>query len=164
MVDDLPLFKKYHENLYRSFQNRDLNIGLLATDASELKNWKTMDWAIENMPRITEDYCLHHYEKDHSIFDPDFYVEFYDRCYEYVQKAIRSDNKRFILGEVGFHKCASSDEDHNYYGKGIVIDTNHWWDDDFERAYYGIEMTDFIFAAINAGVFALALWSYTDYP
>ena len=59
LMKELPTFKKYHEFLHSAFQNRMLDIGLLATDASEYDNWKTVDWAMENMPRITEDYTVH---------------------------------------------------------------------------------------------------------
>ena len=67
LLKDLPTFKKYHQMLYRAFQNRDLQIGLLATDASGYPAWESMDWAIGNMAEITEDYCLHIYERDPDL-------------------------------------------------------------------------------------------------
>lgn len=175
-LKDLPLFKKYHEKLFRAFQNRKLDIGLLATDASEYWHWDTMDWAIENMDRITEDYCLHIYEREHSIYDTDFYDFFYKKCNEVVMKAIRNDNKRVILGEIGMQKKVEPGEDYDgfgeglehglqlSYGNGIVVDVNRYHMDDFERAYYGIGLADMMFAAINAGIFAVGIWSYIDYP
>ncbi len=163
-LKDLPLFKKYHEGFYRAFQNRGLDIGLLATDASEYWYWDTMDWAIENMNRITEDYCLHIYEREHTIFDPTLYEFFYNKCAEYVDKAVRADNKRLILGEIGMQKMSDVDTEQLGFNKGITVDTNRWHDDDFERAYYGLGITDMIFAAINSGVFMVGIWTFTDYP
>ena len=162
LMQDLPLFKKYHQMLYRAFQNRGLDIGLLATDASEYQNWDTIDWAIENMSRITEDYCLHVYDR-HSIYDTSFYDFFYEKCNEVVKKAIKNDNKRLILGEIGIQKIVNEDV-YLGYGNGVVYDTCRWFDDDYERTYCALMQAEMIFSAINAGVFSIAMWSYTDYP
>lgn len=166
---DLPAFKRYHEHLFRAFQKYGVDMGLLATDASEYEHWDTMDWAIENMDRITEDYCLHLYERVHTIYDPDFFDFFRGKCLEYVTKAIRNDNKRLILGEIGMQKLEDGmptfgNDAQLGYARGITVDVNRWWDDDNDRRMYALGISDMIFAAINAGVFAVALWAYTDYP
>ncbi len=158
LLNDLPLFKKYHEMFYRAFQNHNLDIGLLATDAAEYYNWETVDWAIENMSRITEAYCLHIYEREHSIYDLDFYQFFYEKCVEYVKKAIKDDGRRLILGEIGI-----TGRDNLTLYNGIVADTCSYFETG-ENAYSALMLTEMVFAAINAGVFALALWSFTDYP
>lgn len=160
LMQNLPLFKQYHEMLYRSFQNHKLDIGLLATDASEYENWSTVDWAMENMHRITEDYCVHIYERQHDIFDKTLYSFFYDKCDEIVKKAIQNDGKRIILGEYGMQKKLPQLE----FGAGCVIDVCRWQIDKRECAYLGVALADMAFAAINAGIFALAIWTYTDYP
>lgn len=72
ILHNLPLFKKYHEELYRAFQKKNLPIGLLATDATEYKHWSTVDWAAENMPDVTEDFCVHIYEREYSVYDLEF--------------------------------------------------------------------------------------------
>ncbi|MBR4060604.1 MAG: hypothetical protein IKK03_12280 [Lachnospiraceae bacterium] len=156
LLNDLPLFKKYHERLYRAFQNNGINVGLLATDASEYENWKTMDWAIENMSRITEHYCLHVYERKHDIYDLDFYDFFYKKCSEQVYKAI-ADYKKFIIGEFGINRLTNTN------GPGVVEDVCRYFECE-ECAFSGLMLAEMIFAAINAGVFAMAYWSYTDYP
>ncbi len=156
---DLPLFKKYHEMLYRAFQNHHLDVGLLATDATEYHNWKTIDWAIENMDRVTEDYCVHIYEREHDIYDTDFYEFFYEKCKEYVDKAIRNDGKRLILGEIGI----TTKGPQLTCDSGVIIDTCRYFETG-ENAYSALMLTEMAFAAINAGVFAAAFWSYTDYP
>lgn len=160
LMGDLPTFKKYHAALYRAFQNHDLDIGLLATDASDYENWGTMDWAIQNMAELTEDYCLHIYERSRDLSDLTFYDFFYEKCDEVVQKAIRDFGKRVILGEIGIQKTTNQ----LAFGNGIVIDVNQYHLDHDECAKSALMLTEMVFSAINAGIFALAFWSYTDYP
>ena len=160
LLRDLPLFRRYHEGLYDAFQRHHLPIGLLATDASEYKNWDTVDWAIENMASVSEDFCVHIYEREHGIYDPDFYDFFLEKCSAIVDKSIRCFGKRLILGEIGIQKNAGQLS----FNKGIVIDTNRYFADPHEQAYCGLMLTEMAFAAINAGVFALAYWSYVDHP
>lgn len=154
----LPLFQRYHEMLYRAFQNQGLDVGLLATDATEYVNWKTIDWAIENMSRVTEAYCVHIYERKHSIYDLDFYSFFEEKCREYTRKCIADDGKRLILGEIGITGRANL----TLYD-GIIADTCSYFESG-ENAYSALMLTEMIFAAINAGVFALAMWTFSDYP
>lgn len=156
---DLPLFKRYHEMLYRAFQNHGLDVGLLATDATGYENWKSIDWAIENMDRITEDYCVHIYERNHDIYNLDFYSFFYEKCREYVDKAICNDGKRLILGEIGVTKSGGQ----LTYKSGTVVDTCGYFETG-EEAHAALMLTEMAFAAINAGVYACIFWSYTDYP
>ncbi len=157
---DLPLFKKYHEKLYSAFQKYNLPIGLLATDASGYDWWNTVDWAIENMSDITEDYCVHIYERAerYDIFNVDFYDFFYEKCKEISDKAIRNFGKRVILGEVGIQDGFQD------YNGAAVIDYCKYFRDPYEQAYCGLMLAEMAFAAINAGIFAIAYWSYTDYP
>lgn len=159
LMADLPTFKKYHQYLFRAFQKRRLDIGLLATDASEYVNWATTDWAMENMQHITEDYSLHIYERNYDIHDLTFYDFFYEKCNEYAVKAIKNDNKRMLLTEFGIQKG-----DQLSYGNGVTIDVCKYHEDPYECAYCALMLSEMVFAAINAGVFALAYWSYTDYP
>ena len=160
LLNDLPLFQKYHEGLFAALQKRKLPIGLLATDASEYKQWATVDYAIEHMAKISEDFCVHIYERKHDIYDTDFYEFFGEKCREVVDKSIRCFGKRLILGEVGIQKNAGQ----LTYNKGAVIDTCRYFADPHEQAYCGLMLTEMAFAAINAGVFALAYWSFVDHP
>ena len=161
LMHDLPRFKRYHELLYEAFARYKLPIGLLATDASEYENWSTVDWAMENMPRITEDYCVHIYERAHSIDDVDFYGFFKDKCAEIVSKAVRNDGKRVILGEFGIQK---GDTGHLTFNGNVVVDVNRYYENARDSAYCALMLAEMCFAAVNAGIWALALWSYTDYP
>lgn len=160
LMKDLPLFKRYHEMLYRAFQNRGLDIGLLATDASCYRNWDTMDWAIQNMSRITEDYCLHIYENTHALDDLSFYDFFYEKCNEKVLKAIKNDGKRLILGEIGVQDGTRT----LYHENGAVRDLCIYFEKPETCAYSGLMLTEMAFAAINAGVFAIAYWTFADLP
>jgi hypothetical protein len=160
LLNDLPTFKRYHEGLYSAFQKHNLPIGLLATDASEYRYWSTVEWAIENMPAISEDFCVHIYEREHDIHDTDFYDFFAEKCEDLVQKSIKCFGKRLILGEIGIQK----NKGQLTYNKGTVIDTSRYFADAFEQAYCGLMLTEMAFAAINSGVFALAYWSFVDHP
>lgn len=159
--NDLPLFKKYHQMLFEAFQRRNLPIGLLATDATEYENWSTIEWARDNMAKITEDYCVHIYEREHDIYNLEFYDFFKEKCAPIVKTAIHHFGKRIILGEVGLQKGKGQI---TFNGGGAVIDTNRYFWDPTEEAYCGLMLTEMAFAAINAGVFALAYWSFCDHP
>ena len=160
LINNLELFKKYHEFLYDAFQKRNLPIGLLATDATEYRRWNTIEWACKNMANITEDYCVHIYERSHDIYNTDFYDFFKEKCEEIVKVGIMSFGKRVILGEVGIQKG----ENQLSHKGGTVIDTIRYFDDEFEQAYCGLMLTEMAFAAINAGIFAVVYWSFCDYP
>lgn len=150
---NMPLFKRYHELLYDAFQRHGLNIGLLAHDSTMDSS---IDWAIENMDRITKDYCAHWYDGSGDTRDTGFYQSFHARCREQVLKAAAKE-KHFILGEVG---VASA----NCVKVGAAVrDTCTC----FETGdYKGLSLmyADLIAAAINAGVFAIMSWTYCDYP
>lgn len=161
LLKDLPLFQKYHEMLFRAFQNRGLRIGLLATDASSIKNWGTLDYAIENMKRISEDFCLHAYVQGYDIHDPDFYPWFQKLCYDTAVKCCQCDGKRFILGEFGI-KRQNGKEDF-IIKNGIIKDVTTF-NYTGEGAYAALMYAEAALAAINAGVFAMVLWTFVDYP
>lgn len=158
LLNDLPLFKKYHEYLYEAFQNRGLNIGLLATDASSVGNWNTLDWAIANMKRITEDFCLHAYINEFDWDNTDAYDWFYNICRDAVMKAIRCDGKRFILGEFGVTKGGNIQ-----YLPGVIRDVC-MLNDGPEAPYGALFAAELIMAAINAGCLAVVMWTFSDYP
>lgn len=162
LLKDLPTFKRYHEMLFEEFSLRDLPIGLLATDASG-EYWDTLDWAIENMADITEDYCVHTYEDAQDIYDLDFYDIFYNKCKIWVDKAIANFGKRLILGEMNLQKNTGPMGMLRFNG-GVVVDTNRYFNDPTDAAYCGLMLSELIFSGINAGVFAMAMWTFCDHP
>lgn len=163
LLKDLPLFQKYHEYLFSAFQKRKLRIGLLATDASNIKNWGTLDYAIENMKRISEDFCLHAYVQEYDIDDPDFYQWFYQLCYDTAVKCCKCDGKRFILGEFGIKRMLGGEGDSLIRKNGVIKDVTIY-NYTNEGAYAALMYAEGHIAAINAGVFATVLWTFVDYP
>lgn len=172
LKDNLPLLKTYHTHLYRAFQNKELYVGLLATDASGIPQWQTLDYAIKEMSSITEDFCVHLYVSSHDIYDLNFYDWFREQCKEYVMKCIRCNGaagKRLILGEFGFN-CGgwgnpnrTMEESSYYFLPGVIKDvTNYNYNG--TGAYAALAYTEGALAAINAGVLNLVYWTYSDYP
>ncbi|MBQ8510340.1 MAG: hypothetical protein IJ493_10590 [Clostridia bacterium] len=161
LLKDLPLFHKYHELLFQAFQRHNLNIGLLATDASPMSNWDSLNYVIDNMRRITEDLCAHHYINGtmEQMRDPGLYQWFFDACREWVLKAAKCDGKRLILGELGVNVQTAAP----WHLAGVLRDVNNW-NYNGQGGFGGLLMAEMALAAINAGVFAIALWTFCDYP
>lgn len=155
LLKNLPLFKRYHEMLYRAFQNRGLRVGLLATDAS--MDWSSIDWAMENMDQITKDYCGHYYEHNDNLDDLDFFGQWYERCHEYVKKAVKKE-KRFILGEYGLTTGGNL----KHYDGAISDVSTYLYDG--RAAHSCLKHAEMVAASVNAGVHALAHWTFVDYP
>ncbi len=160
LMSDLPRYKHYQELLYRAFKKRELDIGLLATEATGYHTWDTVDWAIRHMNAITEDYSLHIYDNTHKLDDLTFYDFFYQKCNEVVMKAIKTDGKRLILAEMGIQDGVPG----LVYGKGSVADVCRFIENPETCAMAGLMLVEMAFAAINAGVFAFAYWSFADLP
>ncbi|MBE6571335.1 MAG: hypothetical protein E7656_03680 [Ruminococcaceae bacterium] len=169
LKNDLPLFKKYHEYLFRAFQQRKLNIGLLATDATGVEWWHTLDYAIKEMAPITEDMCVHLYVSQFGIYDLDFYDWFLKICREYVMKCIRCNGaagKRLILGEFGVKSGEGLNdpkESSYYFFPGVIKDVTNF-NYTGEGAYAALMYAESAIAAINAGVLSLVYWTFSDYP
>ncbi len=163
LLTDLPLFQKYHEYLFSAFQKRKLRIGLLATDAANIDHWDTLDYAIKNMKRISEDFCLHAYVVGYEPEDLGFYQWFYQLCYETSVKCCKCDGKRFILGEFGIKRKAGDARDSLIRKNGVIQDVTIY-NYTGEGAYAALMYAEGHIAAINAGVFATVLWTFVDYP
>ena len=161
-LQDMPLFHHYQELLFRAFQRRNLNIALLAPDASNMNNWPmTLDYVTQHMRRITEDICLHAYIMDVEPDDPAFYQSFYDRCRDAVMQCIRCDGKRLILGEFGIKGVSADCWAHR---AGAIQDVCSLYRNDARSAQYALQYAEAAIAAINAGVFAMVIWTFSDYP
>ena len=161
LKNDLPRLKWYHQGLYSAFVRKMLDVGLLATDGTGYPEWPTAEWALENMHDITEDLSLHIYERQHDIYDLSFYDFFYDKCKEICDLAIRKGGRRLLLTEFGIQDGSGT---HLQFGNGVIRDLCRYYEDPEKEAYCALMLAEMIFAAINAGVFAMAYWSYTDYP
>ena len=83
---EMATFKRYHTHLYNEFRKRGLPVKLLATDASPMERWETIEWAIANgMVPISGVFGGHHYVNDFEPEDLEFYKIFWRHCYDVVQ-------------------------------------------------------------------------------
>jgi hypothetical protein len=98
--NDMPTFKRYHEAFFKEFASRNLDIKLLASDASPIDYWSTISWCAENMDEITGVYGGHHYINEHLLTDKSFYGWFYTKN-KWAVDIAKSKGKKFILGEFG---------------------------------------------------------------
>lgn len=154
-LKDLPDFADFHRRIHRALRARRVSVGLLATDASPIQHWPTLEWAARHMSRFTAVYGAHHYFNEHELEDLNFYEWFYRWCRWAVQIA-RSQGKEFLIGEFGARQ------------DGRVRNGKHWdaciyWDTPKEPLV-GIQLAEAVLAAMNAGVWAMAYWTFTDFP
>ena len=155
MHEDLPKYRGYQQSIFEEIKRRKLNIKMLATDASPVEYWPTLEWAAENMDDVTGIYGAHHYLNDHEPGNLDFYSWFKGRCSWAVDLA-RAKGKDFILGEFG----PAQYQELKY---GIRWDTCRYFGTPLEPLA-GLQLAEAAMAAINAGVYALSYWTFTDYP
>jgi hypothetical protein len=153
--NDLPKFRDYHQHLHGEIARRGLKVALLATDASPVMYWNTLEWAAANMDAITGVYGGHHYANDHPPEDPAFYEWFKERCAWGVGLA-RSKGKEFILGEFGPAQYLQ----HKF---GVRWDTCRYFGTAREPLA-GLQLAEAALAAMNGGVRALGYWTFMDYP
>lgn len=155
MVDDLDRFKRVHQLFYDEINARNLDIKLLATDASPFTYWPTIEWAAENMDDITGVYGGHHYINGYDLFDTGFYNFFYNKM-KWGAGLAKEKNKRFIIGEFG-PKQNSNIIDSVRHDACIYNNTP------LER-YVPLQVAEALIAMINGGVYAASYWTFSDFP
>lgn len=155
MVNDLGYFKKIQGLFYDEFKARNLDIKLLATDASPIEYWKTIEWASENMDSITGVYGGHHYINDYDLFDNSFYNFFLEKM-KWGAGIARSKNKKFIVGEFGAKQNSNTID-------SVLHDACMYNNTPLEN-YMGIQVAEAIIAMINGGVYACGYWTFSDFP
>lgn len=152
---ELPVFKDYHTYLYKEFRRRNLPVKLLATDASPYERWESIEWAITNgVVPISGIFGGHHYVNDFEPQDLDFYKIFHKNVSKVV-KSLYPHERRFILGEFGLAQDMRNIN-------GVKMDVCKYFYDG-QEAYSALQITEMALAALNAGVYAMALWTFTDY-
>ncbi len=152
---DLPTYRDYHRHIYAEFRKRNLPVKLLATDASPVSYWNSLQWAADNMDDITDVYGGHHYATRQPADDLEFYSWFLERCAWAVGLA-KSKNKDFILGEFGPGQYQET-------RWGRRWDTPEAFGTPME-AQAGLQTAEAALAAVNAGSYAMGYWTFTDYP
>jgi hypothetical protein len=155
MVNDLGYFKKIQGLFYDELKARNLNIKLLATDASPIDYWKTIEWASENMDSITGVYGGHHYINDYDLFDNSFY-SFFLKNMKWGAGIAKSKNKKFIVGEFGAKQNSNTID-------SVLHDACMYNNTPLEN-YMGIQVAEAIIAMINGGVYACGYWTFSDFP
>jgi len=155
MHADLPRYQSYQQSIFAELKSRGLPIKLLATDASPIEYWPTLAWAAEHMDDITGIYGGHHYINEHEPDNLEFYAWFKGQCSGAAELA-RRKGKDFILGEFG----PAQYFDLKY---GVRWDACKYFDTPLEPLA-GLQLAEAALAAINAGVYALSYWTFTDYP
>ena len=155
MHDDLPTFRSYELALFQELQARKLPIKILATDASPIKNWDTIEWASKNMDDIAGVYRGHHYADDFEPDDAGFYEAFKAKC-AWAAGLAKARGKDFIVGEFGVHRYmqlrwGARWRSAKAYGQP-------------SEPMSGLQAAEAVIAAINAGVYAIGYWTFVDYP
>jgi hypothetical protein len=153
--DELDRFKRIHQLFYDEFESRNLDIKLLATDASPFQYWPTIEWASENMDDITGVYGGHHYINSYHLDDLSFYGFFLDKM-KWGADLANNKNKKFIMGEFG-PKQGSFFIDSVYYDGMIYNNTPM-------EPYVAIQLAEAILAQINGGIYASSYWTFCDIP
>lgn len=155
MVDDLDRFKRIQRMFYDEFKERDLHIKLLATDASPIQNWPTIEWATENMDEITGVYGGHHYINGYDLFDLSFYPFFLDKL-KWGAGIAKSKEKNFIIGEFGPKQNSN-----------IIDSVRHdacIYNNTALEPYAPLQVAEALLAMINSGVYASSYWTFSDFP
>jgi hypothetical protein len=152
---DMSTFRAYEQALFDELRARRLPIQVLATDASPIGNWNTIEWAANNMDEITGVYGGHHYINEFAPDDPAFYDTFREKC-AWAAGLARAKGKDFIIGEFGPRQY-------------MQVRWGARWDaaEAFgtpAEPMAGLQVAEAVVAAINAGVYAMGYWTFCDYP
>lgn len=155
LAADLPKFKRYHEAFAAEFKRRNLKVGLLATDASPISYWPTVEWAAKNMDEITAVYGAHHYFNDATLEDERFYEQWLEQMKK-ITAVAKARGKPFILGEFGSRPDGST-------VNGVHRDRCVYYETP-QEAQVGIQISEGAIGAMNAGAAAVGYWTFMDLP
>lgn len=155
MHDDLPTFGDYHRELHKALAAAGLPLGLLATDASPVSYWDSLEWAAAHLDDVTAIYGGHHYFTEHLPADERFYPWFAGKL-DGAVKLARGKGKEFILGEFGAKMDGRTID-------GKKRDVCVWFDTPTEPLVT-LQLADAVLGALNAGVYGLGYWTYMDFP
>jgi hypothetical protein len=154
--NDLPTFRAYEQALYDELAKRHSPVKILATDASPIHYWNTIEWASKNMDDITGIYGGHDYFNQHAPDDPNFYDWFKGKC-TWIVGVAKAKGKDFILGEFGTRQYFQT-------RWGVLWDAPEYFQTPKWQPLAGLQMAEGTIAAINAGVYAMASWTFVDWP
>ncbi len=155
LVNNLSRFRQYHRALHEELQRRRIAVGLLATDASPVEYWHTIQWAADNMDEITAIYGGHHYFNNHPPDDERFYPWWLQKLQDVVAVA-RRRGKDFILGEFGARQDGRTID-------GVRQDRCVFFETP-QEPLVTIQLAEAVIAAVNAGVYGMGYWTFMDLP
>lgn len=155
LVNDLPRFRDYHRALHAELGRRGLDVGLLATDASPVDYWHTIEWAAANMDNVTAAYGGHHYFNERGPDDERFYPWFASKL-DWAVGIARDKGKPFILGEFGAKQDSRT-------LNGVRQDRCVYFETP-DESMVTIQLAEAVIGALNAGVYGLGYWTYMDFP
>jgi hypothetical protein len=156
LKNDMPTFKSYEQAVYNELRKRNSQIQLLATDASPVNNWNTIEWASKNMDDIVGIYGGHHYFLEFAPDDPAFYNWFKGKC-EWAVGIAKARGKDFLLAEFGPRQYKQT-------RWGVSMDVPEYFVLANWQPLAGLQIAEGAMAAINAGVYATGYWTFVDVP
>ena len=151
------IFIKLHDALFRAFERHGLDVGLLATDCSEPRNFYQIKWAMENMDEITADYCAHLYLRKYQPGELEAYQYCYNLFNEQVE-LVKGNQKRFILGEYGIISRGKT------WAGNMINDMSYGAEKPEDGGRYAVALAEMSLSIVNSGTFAGAFWTLFDYP
>ncbi len=156
LCSDMPRFEAYHRAIHAALDRRDVNVGLLASDASPTAHWPTIAWAAEHMADVSEAYGGHHYINDHALDDGAFYGWFRDQVKPLASLA-HGQGKPFIIGEFGPKQHRGERYGFQRWDGCAYFDTP-------EEPVAAVQTVEAVIAAVNGGADAIGYWTFADFP
>lgn len=159
--NQMDCYRRLNEELFFAFRRHGLDILLLATDIAvtsypETEAPKSLKWAADEMNDYIGAFCSHWYVYGQKTGNLSLWKGYNDYFAELVKIAL-GRQKRYILGEWGFHQV---------YGKpGVMIDdVKPYWRCPSNRTETVLAKMEVGLAAMNQGAYACVNWSFCDYP
>lgn len=148
------VFKDYHQLFHIELKKRNLEIGLLAMDASPNLGVAESHWARQHMDDITAAFGGHHYINNHGLDDLGFYGWFLNLC---RSSTAVSSEKPYIIGEFGAKQYRGSRYGFKKWDGCAYYDTK-------QEPKVAIQIAEAVLAAVNGGIDATAYWTFSDFP
>lgn len=158
----LDLYKQLNRALYRAFRRHDLEIGLMAPDASGESMIKNVEWAVKELPETTEVYCWHYYDGGAIAGDLANYAR-WTNLFDRVVHIPEAARRRVSLGEFGLGGLKAPGADRS--SAGVMRDGRGYVQrSPSEAGIAAMSLAEMGIAAMNAGFVNAVVWTMTDYP
>eukprot|EP00041_Stephanoeca_diplocostata_P032755 m.1058478 g.1058478 ORF g.1058478 m.1058478 type:complete len:608 (+) comp24207_c0_seq5:146-1969(+) len=153
----------YYTAIYQALVRRNSSMltdgrGLLATDASPVNYWWTIDWALGNVKNETAIYGGHHYPNNYTARDTGFYDFWLGSIGPMSRKTKHAAGKRFVIGETGGPQYTNTHKDQSKNGCDFY-DGCAWFDTP-DEPYGMLQLVEQAIGALNGGAAALSWWTF----